>query len=154
MNISSIDNSLVDDDTSILVNRFIDVYGQLNSDNLHLLDDVYSDSIVFSDPLHRLEGLGSVKSYMAHMYQNISNYSISINDAMVAHEQAYLQWTMQFSHRRLNKGQLIVFDGVSRLTFENKITHHHDYYDLGAMLYEYIPLIGNMIKLIKAKAGQ
>ena len=154
MNISSIDNSLQNDDSSILINSFIDIYSQLSSGNLHLLDDVYSDSIVFSDPLHKLESLDRVKSYMAHMYQNISNYSITINDAMVANDQAYLQWSMQFSHRRLNKGKLISFDGVSRLIFDQKITHHQDYYDLGAMLYEHLPLIGKMIKFTKAKAGQ
>ena len=48
----------------------------------------------------------------------------------------------------------IVYEGVSKLEFNEKIYKHQDFYDLGAMLYEHIPVLGSLVKIIKTKAGK
>ena len=46
----------------------------------------------------------------------------------------------------------IILPGVSYLTFEDgKIREQRDYYDLGAMLYEHVPLVGYVIDKIKQR---
>jgi hypothetical protein len=46
-------------------------------------------------------------------------------------------------------------DGFSQISFEdNKVKHHRDYFDLGSMLYEQIPVLGLLIKKIKSGLGQ
>ena len=37
---------------------------------------------------------------------------------------------------------------------QDKVTFHQDYIDLGAMLYEQLPIVGRLIKWIKTKAAR
>ena len=61
-----------------------------------------------------------------------------------------MTWTMKFTSSKMNKGKPISVDGITMLVIENdKITYHRDYYDLGQMLYENVPLLGLIIKRIK-----
>ena len=57
------------------------------------------------------------------------------------------------THPRLNRGNEFSVAGVSIIKFNDKIYSHRDYFDLGAMLYEQLPLFGSMTKFIKRKLG-
>ena len=137
-----------------LIDDFITLYQQLNKDNLHLLGQVYSDDIEFSDPLHLVAGLPALTDYFANLYQNVA--SIDFNIHQVIHQQgaASLKWTMVFNHSKLNSGADITVKGVSILAINSKIYQHQDFFDLGTMLYEHIPLVGSLVKLVKTKASR
>ena len=47
-------------ETNTLVDDFIQLYQALNKDNLHLLSQVYDDSISSTDPMHQIKGLESL----------------------------------------------------------------------------------------------
>jgi hypothetical protein len=44
---------------------------------------------------------------------------------------------------------------MSYLQFDKagKVRYHRDYFDLGAMLYEHLPLLGSLVKTIKRRLG-
>ena len=69
---------------------------------------------------------------------------------------AYVQWRMVMRHPRLRKGSPVTVEGLSRLEFdaEEKVKLHRDYFDLGEMLYENLPLIGMVVTSIKKRLGQ
>jgi hypothetical protein len=71
-------------------------------------------------------------------------------------EEGYVQWQMNFSHPRLKGGKTIVVDGASYLRFNEagKVSYHRDYFDLGAMLYEQLPLLGRIIVAVKRRLGR
>nr|WP_319593236.1 nuclear transport factor 2 family protein [Shewanella donghaensis] len=139
------------------------MYKQLNKDTLHLLKPVYSDDVVFQDPLHKVEGIQLLTLYFANLYANVDHIEFDIKEVSFNHEQASVFWEMQYSHPKLNKGDLISVEGMSQLKFSKqthsnttsaqKITSHRDYFDLGSMLYEQIPLLGSLIKMVKNKAS-
>ncbi len=61
---------------------------------------------------------------------------------------------MTYQHNKLNKGEVVTVSGSSHLQGkEDKVIFHRDYLDLGAMLYEQIPLFGKLTKWIKVKAA-
>ena len=63
-----------------------------------------------------------------------------------------MTWTLVFVHPRLNYGQRVEVEGTSLFKIaDSKITYQRDYYDMGAMLYENLPLIGPFIKLIRRR---
>ena len=137
-----------------IIEQFISVYANLNTSNVDELDKVYDSSIEFIDPVHRISGLSDVKQYVRHMYGNISEYQLIILDNVQGESTAYLTWSLSFCHPKLNGGKKIEFEGVSKLEFNEKIYKHQDFYDLGAMLYEHIPVLGSLVKIIKTKAGK
>ncbi|MEC6797219.1 nuclear transport factor 2 family protein [Photobacterium sp. S4TG1] len=138
-----------------VINKFIEVYCQLNKDNLLLLNDVYHSEIVFEDPAHHIVGIDALQHYFSTLYSNINYCNFTINQAVVDGDNAFLQWTMTFSHPRLQQGKQQTLAGCTQLTIEQqRIIYHRDFFDLGAMLYEGLPVIGRVIKHIKLRLGQ
>lgn len=136
--------------------NFLETYRKLNSNNLHLLSDIYADDIVFVDPAHKIQGLDNLMHYFESLYSNINSASFHFDDTFRIANHAYVQWTMEFSHPRLARGKAISFPGVSSLTFniDGKVVHHQDFFDMGAMLYEHLPLLGRVIKTLKRRLGK
>jgi hypothetical protein len=67
----------------------------------------------------------------------------------------FFSWTMLLRHKAIKHGQLIRVEGSSYLKHRNgKVYYHRDYFDLGALVYENVPLIGSLIKLIKNRMSQ
>lgn len=137
-----------------LVDNFIELYQALNKNNLHLLGQVYGDDIIFTDPMHQISGLESLTQYFAKLYENVQHIQFEIKEVQQSDSQASLFWQMQYRHPKLNKGQLIRVDGMSQLKFNDKIYFHRDYFDLGQMLYEQVPFVGGLIRLLKTRAAK
>lgn len=137
-----------------LLKEFQSVYHQLNTDNAQsdLLDRIYTQDIEFIDPLHRIEGLASLKSYCQQMYANLTRSAFAFHDVQFNDQVGFIQWTLTFSHKRLNQQRPIRVEGVSHLSFtDGKISRHQDYFDAGALLYEHVPLLGFGISKLKDK---
>ena len=64
-------------------------------------------------------------------------------------DRAVLTWTMSLRHPRLNGGKLVTVPGSTHIRFHDKVFSHRDHFDAGAMLYEQLPLIGTVIRIIK-----
>ena len=142
-----------------IVQQFISMYQALNKDNLHLLQPVYSDDVVFIDALHEVIGLPALEDYFAGMYGNLISSSIRITDVQSGQPDesgeciAYLTWVMKYAHPQLAGGKTISLDGVTKIKFTDKVTYHRDYADMGQMLYEHIPVLGSAIRFIKRRAA-
>ncbi len=135
---------------SDILSHFIEVFTHLNSDNIDLLDSIYAKEIVFKDPAHEISGLDSLKSYMSKLYRNLRSYEVTVCDVLESHSVIYVTWHMKFAHPKLNSGHEINFEGISRLKVsEGKIVRHQDYFDLGAMVYEQVPILGWFISKLK-----
>ena len=61
---------------------------------------------------------------------------------------------MLLQHPKLNRGKKFTVPGISAIHYGNKIYSRRDYFDLGVMLYERLPLIGWLILIIKRNLGQ
>jgi hypothetical protein len=62
---------------------------------------------------------------------------------------------MKYRHPKLANNKEITVKGHSHLVFNgDKIVEHQDYFDVGALLYRNIPLVGSVIKLIDKRATQ
>lgn len=134
--------------------RLQQVFSQLNASNIDLLEQVYADNIQFEDPAHKINGLENFKSYCANLYQNVTSCTFSFKNVSYCTGGASLEWDMLLQHPKLNGGKVFSVPGVSIIRYEDKIYSHRDYFDLGAMLYEQLPLIGGLIRMIKRKLGQ
>ena len=137
------------------IESFIDVYQNLNKNNLSLFNDIYTQDVRFVDPLHSLQGLSQLESYFGHLYENVTSINFNIDDYTEADDKGFLYWTMTYSHKSLSRGKPISVEGHSRLIFnQEKVSFHQDYLDSNAMIFEHVPVAGKLIKFMKRKAGQ
>ncbi len=134
---------------------FLDTFQQLDGDKLHLLRRIYAPTITFIDPIHTVEGIETLIQYYAQLYTNVISLDFSFNNQLHVGNEAYVQWSLLIAHTKLNNGQVNAVPGASYLQFgeDNRVFLHRDYFDLGAMLYEHIPVLGYLLKSIKRRLG-
>lgn len=126
-------------------------FNNFNGKNLSVLGDFYDDGIVFEDPLTRVVGLDSLKKYYAHAYKNVLSIRFIFGHTITEDSIVGVPWEMKLSAKSLNNGKEISVFGFSQFRFndQNKVCYHRDYFDLGAMIYENIPVQGAVIRLLK-----
>lgn len=136
------------------LHRFTDLFTKLDQENLNLLDEIYDPDIIFSDPAHTIHGLVELRNYFQALYIN-TTIRFEFSHQHEIGNQAYLQWVMHFSNPRLNRGAEVTVEGMSFLEFgsSGKVRGHRDYFDLGAMVYEQLPLLGGIIRSVKKRIG-
>lgn len=137
---------------SDFLHLFAERFATLNKDNLDLLGELYSDDVLFRDPLHEVHGLTAVRRYFAELYANVETLHFEFHGFdRVAGDEGYLRWTMCYRHPRLRGGAEIAVEGCSHLCWRDKVYQHRDYFDAGALLYEHLPLLGGVIGWLKRR---
>ena len=132
------------------VERFKSYFRILHESDLSQLRDLYSEQILFKDPVHEIRGLVELEDYFTSVCADLSDCRFEYLDEMVTDYAAYVKWMMHFKHPRLGN-RLISVRGVSHLKISDKIDYHEDFYDMGAMLYEQLPLIGNLTRWLRLR---
>ena len=138
-------------DASIM-QRFKDYFRVLHESDLSQLRQIYSDGIVFKDPVHEIRGLVELEDYFTTMCADLSDCRFEYLDELHNDSSAYVKWMMHFKHPRLGN-RLISVRGVSHLRIGDggKIDYHEDFYDMGAMLYEQLPVLGNVTRWLRLR---
>ncbi|MCG6659459.1 nuclear transport factor 2 family protein [Halomonas campisalis] len=117
----------------------------------------YTSDVVFIDPLHRIEGTEALERYFASLYENVTACRFRFHERQRLGDTAFATWTLHLTHPRLAKGREIQVEGCSRLRFaadgSGKVACHRDYFDVGALLYERLPLLGGVIRQLKRRFG-
>ena len=132
--------------------RFESFYQDLGQGAVDGLADIYDEQIVFIDPVARHEGLPALKGYFENLMQNCRSCQFDATVHRLGSETAFVTWTMSFEHAHLRGGKPIAVDGVSELSIVgDKIVKQRDYYDMGAMIYENVPLLGLVIGSLRRR---
>lgn len=137
---------------STYLQSFANRFATLDASCLGRLDELYSDTIAFRDPLHEINGLPALRAYFAQLYANAQDIRYDFHDMDEAGPgRGYLRWTLHFRHPRLKGGKLISLDGCSHLRWTDRVHFHRDYFDAGALLYEHLPVMGSLIGWLKGR---
>nr|WP_289072977.1 nuclear transport factor 2 family protein [uncultured Halomonas sp.] len=135
--------------------KFCAFFNKLDNTCTEKLYEVYTEEVVFNDPLHHIEGCEALERYFATMYENVERCRFTFHTQQMQGHQAFVTWTMEFVHPRLARGRPVSVEGCSALTFteDGKVSRHRDYFDAGAMLYEHLPIMGRVIRWLKQRLG-
>ena len=134
------------------VDHFIRIFDALDRDHISLVSELYTEDIEFIDPVHRLRGLAQVEDYFRRLYDGVDSCRFRWQDVVTSGNQACITWTMSMVHRRFRPGIEVTMPGISHLRLEGtKVSRHQDYFDMGVLIYERIPLLGGILRSIKKK---
>lgn len=111
----------------------------------------FDDYSEFEDPFQKVKGLVAIHHVFVDMYEKLHAPRFVVDEVIADKEVAYLKW--QFIYALSAKQEQQSFTGVSRVTFTStgKVLSHTDYWDAGQHVYEKIPILGSIIRLIKRK---
>ncbi len=134
--------------------QFKQLYRRFDAHLLDKLPDVYSPTIVFKDPIHELRGIDALRRYFAGLCDPELSCEFEITNEIVSHDQAFFQWRMIYQHPGLRAGKKLTLNGASLVKFNSNIFYHEDFYDMGAMVYQHLPLVGWVVKKINKRIAE
>lgn len=127
------------------VQRLIDFYEQLQPIDLARLDQLYTEGCAFKDPFNEVRHRDGVRRIFAHMFQTVQSPRFVVHDALLQGDQCFLSWDF-------HAGQMVI-RGASHLRFapDGRVAYHRDYWDAAEELYEKLPVLGSLMRLIKRR---
>lgn len=138
-----------------VIKRFKDLYQDLSTLEPEQLHQVYANDIVFIDPITTHRGIQSVKDYFAKLISQAQSCEFAIDNTIACEPNAQdidyiVTWTMTLNVPQ--RSAAISLDGITQLRVCNdRITYHRDYYDLGEMVYEHLPVLGWFTRKVKKR---
>jgi len=129
---------------------FSDFYSSLDSEKLSHLSEVYTSNIRFIDPVHEIVGVQHLSQYFEKLCANLLCCRFVFLSYSEADSSVWLVWTMHYAHPKIAGGKELSLQGATELRFEqDRVCYHRDFYDMGAMLYEHLPVMGRVIRYVK-----
>lgn len=138
---------------SSLVQEFKDAWEYFDASSLVQLEDLYSPSLVFIDPIGKIEGRDAFLSHLESQCKNLLECRFSYDEELelISEKRAYLVWTMTMRHKAIGGGKSTETRGVSIVQFDKLVTYHRDYFDLGQMVYQHLPVLGGAVRVVNRK---
>lgn len=127
-------------------------FNTLTKDTLDILKKFYHHEAVLEDPIGKHQNLDKITRYYKLMYQNIKMIRFDFEKGISHGNTICLFWEMNFKNSKLKSGELVKVKGCSKIVFDPNtqlVMYHRDYFDMGAMVYEHLPIYGYITRKIK-----
>jgi hypothetical protein len=107
--------------------------------------EIFAPGAVFEDPFQRVCTIEEIITVFRHMYTTLNHPRFIIKEYMSHEKSAYIRWEFLYDSKH--------FEGVSHVVFNDDglVVSHRDFWDAASNVYETIPLLGSVLRLIKNK---
>ena len=114
--------------------------------------DLTTTDIEFRDPFNHTRGQAAMRMVFIDMFEKLDDVSFEVHGHAgdLSERLLYIHWTFRAQNKWT--GQMS-FQGMSRVKMsdEGLIASHLDYWDAGEELYGRIPVLGTLIRRIRAR---
>lgn len=123
----------------------------LKPDDVAQMGRHYGEHAYFRDPFNEVRGLPAVQRVFVHMFDSLDDPRFVVRDAFAEGDQAFLTWDFVFRTKGSRQERRI--HGSSHLRFapDGKVIYHRDYWDAAEELWETLPLLGGLLRLLKRR---
>ena len=137
------------------IDHLIQTFQTLTLESVAMLDRVYAADARFKDPFNDVQGLSAIQRIFRHMFASLDQPRFLITGRIVQGQQCFLTWEFHFGFKRFKQRQAQCIVGASHLLLDEAglITLHRDYWDAAEELYEKLPLVGGLMRWLKARAN-
>lgn len=124
-------------------------FEQLSPECLTKIESIYAKHARFVDPFNNLQGIEFVRKVYAHMFESLDNPRFLVTRIASTGPLGFMTWTFSFSCR----GRAQSIEGCTRfeLDAEGLIILHLDYWDAAKQVYEQIPVLGSVLRMLRRK---
>jgi len=135
--------------------RFTDFFSSFAGDRINrLLDGVYAEDVYFNDTLKSVRGRAALAHYLAESAAAVEDCRVEVlNVSRAGDGEHLLRWKMMIRFRKLRRGVDTWTVGISHLRFDRdgRVVYHQDYWNAADGVYEHVPLLGGMIRMLKRR---
>ena len=135
--------------------RFADFFSDFAPGRVaRLLDTTYAPDVYFNDNLKAVHGATELAKYLNESAGGVEECRVTFEDFSRNKDGDYLvRWKMLIRFRKFARGRDTWTVGIShvRFTADGRVTYHQDYWDSALGVYQYIPLLGAVIRAIRRR---
>jgi ketosteroid isomerase-like protein len=137
------------------VERVRAFFESISPDGVQRIDEIYSADAWFKDPFNEVRGAAAIRRIFEHMFVQVQAPRFVVHEVVSDGDAAFLSWDFLFRSKRLGETEQVIH-GASHLKFDadGRVSYHRDYWDAAEELYEKIPLLGGLMRLLKRQAAR
>jgi hypothetical protein len=135
------------------IQDFVDFYKTFSADTVRAkVREVYAPEAYFRDPFHEVSGIDAIEKYFVASTETIQQCTFDMEDVARHRRNYYFRWTMHLKTKR-DPEHPIESIGITHVRFDDKgrVVFHQDYWDAGTVVYEKIPVLGSLVRFVKAR---
>lgn len=119
------------------------------------LDDILAPDIHYHDPFVDVRGLAQVKRAFHAMFDDIEAPRFTLTHCACDGDTCFLRWHFTCRPRTIQRGHPWVCDGITEIRFgaDGKIIEHLEHWDAGEQVYEKMPVLRTLIRLVKRRVS-
>ena len=127
------------------INNYLNLFSNLNKENIKKFDDLVVKDIIFIDPFNNIKGLDNFKNIFYHMFNTVEEPKFDIVDYAQNKDHIFLKWKMTFYAFKASQ----TIEGMSDITLnkEGKVISHLDYWDSLNGIFIKLPFLGFLYKI-------
>ena len=109
--------------------------------------------IHFVDPFNDVRGIDKLLAVFDHMFETTREPKFVTEPPIVAGNTAFIKWRFSCTIEQRFFKRAMMIDGVTEVRFDKAglITAHIDYWDAASQLYEKLPLLGGLLRMIRQR---
>lgn len=136
------------------VARLVAFFEGLAPDDLDRLAEFYDEQARFKDPFNEICGPAAIRAVFAHMFATLEAPRFAVHEVVAAGDQCFMTWVFLFRQARLGPAEQCI-RGCTHFQFgaDGRVTLHRDYWDAAEELYEKLPLLGALMRLLRRRAS-
>jgi steroid delta-isomerase len=138
----------------IALERLVRFYETIDPRTLRAaIGTVYAEGARFKDPFNDVAGLEPIAGIFAHMFEQVDEPRFVVTARLLQGSQAFLTWEFRFRMKRFSRAPQTIH-GATHIQFDASglVTLHRDYWDAAEELYEKLPVLGTLMRWLKARA--
>lgn len=114
------------------------------------LSSIYAADASFKDPFNEVRGLTAITPLFTHMFVQVENPRFVIDTHILQGNQAFITWDFLFHMKRYARDEQCI-RGATQLRFNDAglVEMHRDFWDAAEELYEKLPVLGSLMRVLK-----
>ena len=135
------------------LHRLCVFFESLTPESLGDIAQVYAPDAFFKDPFNEVRGVPAIEAIFRSMFAQLESPRFLIRSRILEGRSACVTWDFEFRFRSFRRGQSQTIRGASWLEFDSagRVCHHRDYWDAAEELYEKLPVLGRLMRLLRAR---
>jgi hypothetical protein len=132
------------------IDALVRYFETLSPESVDQLPRLYAPDCRFVDPFNDVRGCERVAAIFRHMFDQVDAPRFIVRERVCDDARVLLTWDFEFRFHRWRAGELQRIHGASLITFDaaGLVALHRDYWD-AVELYERLPVIGGLLRLLK-----
>ena len=124
----------------------------LTTDSIGELDLYVSEDVIFRDPLHDVAGSKAMQNLFTRLFDRVTSIDFRVDSHAVHDNLVFFRWSIAGTL----SGSPWSVEGVTRLTFnsDGKVVEQVEYWDVASQLYERFPIIGPLLRRLRARVAR